>query len=100
MVKGAAMSLVLLVHFKAKPGQEARVAEVISELAAESRREPGCEHYIPCSDPEDPSHFVLFEQYRDREAFEAHGASEHFARLAAGQLFELADRERAFFETL
>jgi quinol monooxygenase YgiN len=95
------MSFVLVVRMKAKEGEERRALEVIRELAEATRQEPGCEAYIPCQDPEDPRSFLFFEQYVDRAALEAHGSSEHFQRLAAGQLWDLLDsRERTFFETV
>ena len=56
---------------------------------------------MPCRDPEDPRSFLFYEQYRDKAAFEEHGASEHFQRLAPGGLFELMEsRERTFYETV
>jgi quinol monooxygenase YgiN len=95
------MSFVLVVRMKAKEGEEDRALELIRELAEASRQEPGCEAYVPCRDPEDPRSFLLYEQYRDKSAFEEHGATEHFQRLAAGELFGLMEsRERTFFETL
>jgi quinol monooxygenase YgiN len=95
------MSFVLAVRMKVAEGNEERSAEVIAELARASRDEPGCELYIPCRDPEDPRSYLFFEQYRDRAAFEEHGASEHFQRLAAGELFGLLEsRERTFYETV
>jgi quinol monooxygenase YgiN len=95
------MAFVLVVRMKAKAGEEDCAVEIIAELAAASRQEPGCELYIPCRDPEDPGSFLFYEQYRDKAAFEEHGASEHFQRLAAGELFGLMDsRERMFYETL
>jgi autoinducer 2-degrading protein len=95
------MSFVLVVRMKVAEGNEDRVAEIIPELARASRQESGCELYIPCRDPEDPRSYVFFEQYRDNAAFEEHGASEHFQRLAAGELFGLMEsRERAFYETV
>jgi quinol monooxygenase YgiN len=95
------MSFVLVVRMKVAEGNEGRVAELVPELARASREEPGCELYIPCRDPEDPSSYVFFEQYRDKAAFEEHGASEHFQRLGAGELFGLMEsRERAFYETV
>jgi quinol monooxygenase YgiN len=48
------MSFVLVVHMKVAEGNEDRVAEIIPELAAARREEPGCELYIPCRDPDDP----------------------------------------------
>jgi len=95
------MSFVLVVRMKVAEGNEARVAELVPELARASREEPGCELYIPCRDPEDPRSYVFFEQYRDKAAFEEHGASEHFKRLGAGELFGLMEsRERVFYETV
>jgi quinol monooxygenase YgiN len=95
------MSFVLVVRMKIAEGNEERAAELIPELARASRTEPGCELYIPCRDPEDPRSYCFYEQYRDKAAFEEHGASEHFQRLAAGELFGLTEgaRERAFYET-
>ena len=95
------MSFVLVVRMKAKEGKEGRAAELAGELAVASRQEAGCEAYVPCRDPEDAGSFLIYEQYRDQAAFEAHGASEHFQRLAVGGLFELMEsRERTFYETL
>jgi quinol monooxygenase YgiN len=95
------MSFVLVVRMKAKEGEEERAVQLAGELATASRAEAGCEAYVPCRDPEDPRSFLFYEQYRDKAAFEAHGASEHVQRLALGGLFELMEsRERTFFETL
>ncbi len=95
------MSFVLVVRMKVAEGNENRVAEIIPELARASRDEPGGELYIPCRDPEDPRSYLFYEQYRDKSAFEEHGASEHFQRLAAGEMFGLMEsRERTFYETV
>jgi quinol monooxygenase YgiN len=95
------MSFVLVVRMHAKEGLEERAVEVMRELAAETHREPGCELYIPCRNPENPRSVLIYEQYVDRAAFDAHAASDHFQRLAAGELFDLMEsRERTFYETL
>jgi quinol monooxygenase YgiN len=96
------MSLVLVVRMRVKEGEEENALAVIRELAAESRQEPGNEAYAPCVDPEDPRSILFYEQYADKAAFEAHGSSDHFQRLAAGKLWDLLDgpRERTFYETL
>jgi quinol monooxygenase YgiN len=95
------MSFVLAVRMRVAEGNEERAAQIVRELAQASRAEPGCELYIPCRDPEDPRSYLFFEQYVDRAAFEAHAASEHFQRLASGELFGLMDsRERTFYETV
>jgi quinol monooxygenase YgiN len=95
------MSFVLVVRMKAKEGSEERAVELARELAEASRAEAGCQAYVPCQDPEDPRSFVFYEQYRDKAAFEEHGATEHFQRLGPGGLFELMEsRERSFYETI
>ncbi len=95
------MSFVLVVRMRVKEGEEEHALEAIRELAAETRKEPGCEAYVPCVDPEDPRSVLFYEQYVDKAAFEAHGASDHFQRLAVNGLFELLEsRERTFFETV
>ena len=95
------MSFVLVVRMQAKEGEEERAVELMRELAEATRKETGCELYIPTRDPENPRGFLFYEQYRDKAAFEEHGASEHFQRLAAGELFGLMEsRERMFYETL
>jgi quinol monooxygenase YgiN len=95
------MAFVLVVRMTAKEGEEERAAALMAELATATRQEPGCELYIPCRDPESPRSFLFYEQYRDQAAFEEHGASDHFQRLAAGELFGLLEsRERSFYETL
>lgn len=95
------MSFVLVVRMTAAEGREEEALEVMRELAEESRKEPGCERYLPVRDPDNPRAFLFFEQYRDKAAFEEHGASDHFQRLALGKLFPLMEsRERSFYESL
>jgi len=95
------MSLVLVVRMRVEEGAEARAHELLAELATATREEPGCEAYVPCVDPDDPRSLLIYEQYVDRAAQEAHGASEHFERLGA-ELWDLleAPRERTFYETI
>jgi quinol monooxygenase YgiN len=95
------VAFVLVVKIRAAEGNEAEAAATMKELAEATRQEPGCIHYIPVQDPEDPRNFLFYEQYRDQAAFEEHGASEHFQRLAAGKLFGLLEsRERSFYHTI
>jgi quinol monooxygenase YgiN len=95
------MAYVLVARMTARAGEEGRAAELIRELAEASRAEPGVVHYIAHRDPDDPRVFLMYEHYRDKAAFEAHGQTEHFQRLGPGELFGLMEeRERAFYETL
>ena len=95
------MSFVLVVRMTAQEGNEDEAVATARELAEASRQEPGCELYIPTQDPESPRTLLFYEQYADKAAFEAHGASDHFQQLAVGKLFPLLEsRERTFYETL
>ncbi len=95
------MAFVLVARMTTREGEQERAAELIEELVAGSRAEPGNVYYIPHRDPENPRVFMLYEQYRDKAAFEEHGQTEHFKTLAAGELFGLMEeRERTFYETI
>lgn len=95
------MAFVCSATWTAKPGRIQTVLDALSELAPASREEPGCIYYQPYQDPETPDVVRIFEVYDDRAAFDAHGASDHFQRLALGVAIpELENRERDFYETV
>ena len=95
------MAYVLIARMTAREGEEERAAELIAQLVPASNSEPGCIRYVPHRAVDDPRTFMLYEQYKDAAAFEAHAQTEHFQTLAAGELFGLMEaRERTFFETL
>lgn len=95
------MAYVLVVRMTAKEGNEGRAAELIDELVKATRQEPGNHHYIPLRDAENPRAFAIYEEYEDEAAFKAHGESEHFQRLGAGELFGLMEeRRREIYETI
>ena len=57
-------------------------------MTAASREEPGCVTYVPHFVDGDADTVVLYEQYRDEAAVEAHRASPHFAQFAIGGLYQ------------
>jgi quinol monooxygenase YgiN len=94
------MAFVVTAVWTATAGKEDEVAAAVAELVLPSRAEPGNLLYQPHRDPEDPRRFFFYEQYADRAAYEAHGASEHFQRWGFGTAIPLLrSRERAFYET-
>jgi quinol monooxygenase YgiN len=95
------MAYTLVARMTARDGEQDRAEELIRRLGEASRQEPGVVHYIAHRDPEDPRVFLMYEQYRDKSAFEEHGQTDHFKELAVEQLFPLMEsRERNFYETL
>jgi quinol monooxygenase YgiN len=64
------------------------ICQILRELTRFSRREDGCVNYIAHSVEGDPDTIVIYEQYRDEAAVEAHRASPHFAKYAVGGLYQ------------
>ncbi len=94
------MAYALVVRFTANEGEEEKVEGLIRELAEASRQEPGVVHYQGHRDPEDPRVFLMYEAYKDEDAFKEHGATEHFKRIALEQLFTITERRREIYATL
>jgi quinol monooxygenase YgiN len=70
------------------------MAEALRALAEASRKEPGCVTYIPHYVEGDPDTVLIYEQYRDEHAAEAHRQSEYFRKHAVGGLYQKM-RERS-----
>jgi quinol monooxygenase YgiN len=95
------MAYVVCATWTAQPGKDDVVLDAITKLTPPSREEPGNRCYQAYQDPAEPGVFRLFEIYDDEAAYAAHGASAHFEEYALQQAIPvLADRERAFFETI
>lgn len=84
--------VVLAVNWKSHPGQETKVAELFSALAKAARAEPGCAMFLVHRHRDDPSHFFIYEQYRDDAALQTHRETDHFKQIARGELLKFADR--------
>ena len=92
------MSYVVIARWTARPGNEDGVRRALAALAPPSQAEPGCLAYRPVQSTEDPCAFLIFEEYVDEEAYQAHAASEHFRRHALEEGIPLLEsRERTYF---
>jgi quinol monooxygenase YgiN len=95
------MAYVLTARMTVREGEEERALELFEQLAAASQQEPGNIHYILNRAVDNPRTFLIYEQYRDEDAFKEHGQTEHFKSIALEQLFPLMEeRERLFYDTL
>jgi quinol monooxygenase YgiN len=70
--------LTVIAQYQTSPGKGDNVAEVLALHVARTRAEPGCIHFVVHRSRDDPDQFVLYEQYLDGAAFEAHRQSAHF----------------------
>jgi quinol monooxygenase YgiN len=77
------------VRMKFRADDRERVGEMLATLARESRQEPGCVSYIPHTVDGEPDTVVIYEQYKDQKAVEAHRASAHFREYVVGGLYQL-----------
>ena len=77
------------------------IAQVLRELTQLSRQEPGCVSYIPHHIESDPDTILIYEQYKDEAAADAHRASPHFAKYAIGVLYQkMLERSREMLISL
>jgi quinol monooxygenase YgiN len=95
------MSTTLVVTWRARAGEEERVAEALRHMVPATQAEPGCEHYYAHRSRDDGRDFILYERYRDEAAFQAHQETEHFQRWVVGEAIpRLERRVRSFYEDL
>ena len=83
MTKQAAKEkTVVVARVAVKEGYEAAFIEIASKLVAATRAEEGCLFYTLYQSTENPSVFIIYEEYKDDAAFEIHADSAHFAEFA------------------
>jgi quinol monooxygenase YgiN len=81
------VSFTVRMRFETKDHE--RVIELLHPLTADTRKEPGCISYVPHFVEGDNTTVLIYEQYEDKAALDAHRASPHFAKYAIGGLFQL-----------
>lgn len=82
---------VIVATYRARPGEENRIAGAMSEMVRRSRAEEGCVTYLFHQSRDDPQEFLIYEQYVSEEAFEAHKASDHFRDIVLGTVVPLLE---------
>lgn len=75
----------VLAEITAKPGKEAPLRAATAPLVALALAEQNVLEFVLCEDREQQGHFILYEVYASRAAFDEHVAKPHvrawFARL-------------------
>lgn len=75
------MTVHLIAEFRALPGQEDRLRTALEAMIEPSLAEPGCLAYQPYTDPNDPAHMVLLEEWTGPDAIDFHFATPHFEHV-------------------
>lgn len=84
-----------------RPDDRDEIARILRELTAASRAEPGCVTYVPHRVESEPDTIVIYEQYRDPAALDAHRNSPHFAQYAVAGLYQrMLDRSMEVLDAL
>ena len=95
------MAFVVAAIWKAKPGEEKRIRDVIKIMTPLSRKEPGNLFYQAQVSSQDPTKFLLYEQYADAKAYDDHKATEYFQKHVFGYAVNyLEAREVVTYETI
>jgi quinol monooxygenase YgiN len=89
----------LIARYHVKPGHADAVVAALRRMRPEvAAHEPGCRQYIAHRDGD---LVVLYEQYVDMAALEAHRETPHFKEIIEGTIAPLLDRrEREILEVL
>ena len=82
---------VVIAQWYAKPGMDDEVAAVLRTAVRNSRTEPGCVLFMANRSVEDPRRFVMYEQFVDKAAFDAHLATDSFKANVAGRILPLLE---------
>jgi quinol monooxygenase YgiN len=91
----------VIVRYTVQPGHEGEVQAILSKMVGPTRDEPGCTDYRAHRSLNDRSVFVLYEEYVDQAANEAHMRTEHFKRYILQEALPLlVSRVRETFERL
>lgn len=92
--------IVLVAKYHVTSGNAQKVAEALQEMAPLVREhEPGCALYHANRSTENPNLFLLYEQYVDTAALEAHRETSHFKQIIEGRIVPLLEkRERELYE--
>jgi quinol monooxygenase YgiN len=74
-------AIILTAMVKAKAGQEDVVKEALVSLVKATRQEPGCLCYNLHQSKSDPTNFMFYEQWANKDATDAHGKTPHMKAI-------------------
>jgi quinol monooxygenase YgiN len=86
--EGSGTMITFTVRLKFKTEDREEMREALRAATAASRKEPGCVTYVPHFVDGDPDTILIYEQYKDAAAAEAHRASAHFKKYVVGGLYQ------------
>ena len=83
--------LTIVAHIRPHQDQAELVLSELSKLVAPTRAEEGCINYDLHRDNEDPTYFMLYENWESRELWQQHMVSAHIQSYRAATEGAVAD---------
>ena len=83
--------LIVVARYVVSEGNVDTVVPLLQANAAASRDEPGCLEFTVFQDADEPRRLLLYEQYIDEAAFQAHRHTPHFHDIIEAQVVPLLD---------
>jgi quinol monooxygenase YgiN len=93
--------IVLVARYFARKGMGDQVLAALNEMAPLVREhEQGCALYQVCRSNDNPDNFVLYEQYVNEDALQAHRETPYFKRIVEEHITPMLDKRERDFYTL
>ncbi len=88
---------VLVARYRARTGKGDVIASQLRAMAeAVNEDEPGCVDYRVGRSVENPDEFLLYEEYVDQAALEAHRETPHFQAIVEATIVPLLEERQRF----
>ena len=87
--------MIIVAKLKAKSGKEAETEKVLTEMVAKVKGEEGTLSYTLHRLKKDPSVFMFYEKYKNKDALDSHASTPHFKEMA-GILSSLLEGKMEF----
>jgi quinol monooxygenase YgiN len=87
--EGTNHMLTVIARYQVRTGMGDLVATTLAKHVAATRTERGCVQFVVYRSQKDRDQFVLYEQYTDDEAIEAHRQTPHFRSYVEGTIVPL-----------
>lgn len=74
-------ALTLVVHYRIRPGKTHEFEQAMHGMIEAARQEDGCINYDLFVDTDDPGHYILYETWASRTAWDGHMSTSHVAQF-------------------
>jgi quinol monooxygenase YgiN len=95
------MTHVVVAYWRPRAGQTEAIEAILRELGGKIRAEPGNLMFVVNRSKDDPNEFLLYEQYKNEQAFADHQQTPHFKTLVLERAVPLLERrERVAYSVM